>query len=62
MHDVLAVTSKKNRAAETLFEEQLGGFNFNQGEMYLDTNLRIIYKTFLKPNDPRLISPLDAAR
>ena len=57
--EVLAVTAKKSRATEQLFEEQLATYNYNQGEMYLDTNLRIIYKTFLKPNDPRLISPLE---
>lgn len=60
VNEVLNHTAKKAKTAETMFEDQLGmDHGFNQGEMYNDTNIRVIYKTFLKQNDPRLISPME---
>lgn len=56
-NEVLSVSAKKSKLAETLFEEELLGHGFNSGEKFEDTNLKIIYKTFLKQNDPRLLSP-----
>lgn len=56
-NEVLAVSAKKSKLAEQLFEEELLGHGFNSGEKFEDTNLKIIYKTFLKQNDPRLLSP-----
>ena len=57
--DVLVHSSKKMRVVEQMFEEDLIKIGFNFGEMYTDTNLKILYKTFLKKDDPRLISPMD---
>lgn len=60
VNEVLSHTAKKARTAEAMFEDQLAmDHGFNQGEMFNDTNIRVIYKTFLKQNDPRLISPME---
>lgn len=56
VNEVLSHTAKKARTMEQMFEDQLLGVGFNQGEMYKDTNIQIIYKTFLKPNDQRLLA------
>jgi len=60
VNEVLSHTAKKAKVAEGMFEDQLSmDHGFNQGEMFNDTNIRIIYKTFLKQNDPRLMSPME---
>lgn len=60
VNDVLSHTAKKAGTAMQMFEDQLASdHGFNLGESYNDTNIRIIYKTFLKQNDPRLVSPLE---
>ena len=56
---MLGHCAKKQRTLEQMFEEDLFKIGFNQGEKYEDTNLKILYKTFLKKDDARLISPME---
>jgi hypothetical protein len=44
---------------ENMFEEDLMKKGFNKGEAFEDTNLKIVFKTFLKKDDARLASPLE---
>jgi len=57
--DVLTTCARKQRMIENMFEEDLMKKGFNKGEAFEATNLKIIFKTFLKKDDARLASPLE---
>lgn len=55
INHVLGLSSHKQRQIDNAFEEQcIREMGFERGEQYEDQNMRIIFKTFLKADDPRL--------